>query len=48
MHFDVDINEYVNLGQWILKYKGGGNQDSSLDLCDQVAKVGEGWVKQKL
>jgi hypothetical protein len=23
----------------ILKYKGGGSQDSQLDLCDQVVKV---------
>jgi len=28
--------------------KGGGSQDSSLDLCDQVVKVGVGWVEQKL
>jgi hypothetical protein len=46
--FDVDINESGNPGQQILKYKGGGSQDSSLDLCDQVVKVGEGWMKQKL
>jgi hypothetical protein len=30
------------------KYKGGGSQDSGLDLWDQVIKVGEGWVEQKL
>ncbi len=41
--FDVDINEYVDPSQWILKYKGGGSQDSSL-----VVKMGEGWVGQKL
>ncbi len=46
--FDEDLNEYVSPGQWILKYKVGGSQDSSLDLCDQVVKVGEGWVEQKL
>ncbi len=48
LHFDVDINEFLDPGQWILKYKGGGSQDCNLDLCYQVVKVGEGWVEHKL
>jgi len=30
--------------QWILKYRGGGGQDSNLEPYDQVGKVGEEWV----
>jgi hypothetical protein len=32
----------------ILNYEGGGSQDSGLDLRDQVVKIGEGWLEQKL
>jgi len=32
----------------ILKYQGRGSQDSGLDLLDQVVKIGEGWLEQKL
>jgi hypothetical protein len=30
---------------WILKYYGGGSQDSGLVLQDQVVKIGEGWLE---
>jgi hypothetical protein len=32
----------------ILNYEVGGSQDSGLDLWDQVVKIGEGWLEQKL
>jgi hypothetical protein len=32
----------------ILKHEVGGSQDSGLELRDQVVKVGEGWLEQKL
>ncbi len=32
----------------ILNNEGGGSQDSGLDLEDQVVKIGEGWLEQKL
>jgi len=31
----------------ILKYYGGGNQDSGLALWDQVVKIGEEWLEQR-
>ncbi len=40
--------EWLVWVKWILKYEGGGSQDSGLDLWDQVAKVGEGCLEQKL
>ncbi len=39
-HFAVEVCGSV---KWILKYHGGGSQDSSLEFYDQVVKVG-GWV----
>jgi len=41
--FDVDISESMDPVKWILKYKGGGSQDSYLGPYDQVVKVGVGW-----
>jgi hypothetical protein len=32
----------------ILNNEGGGRKDSVLDLEDQVVKIGEGWLEQKL
>ncbi len=38
---DVDVNESVYHFPWILKYKRGGNQDSSFELSDpKVQKRG--------
>ncbi len=34
----------MDLLNWILKYGGGGGQDSNLEPYDQVVKVAEGWV----
>jgi hypothetical protein len=39
-HFDVDINEWVNLGL--------AGREPSLSLYDQVVKIVEGWVEKKL
>jgi hypothetical protein len=41
---DVGISESVDPLNWILKYGGGGGQDSNLEPYNQVVKVGEGWV----
>ncbi len=46
--FDADINEMVDPGWTDPKYEGGRSQDSGLDLWDQVVKIGEGQVEQKL
>ncbi len=45
--FDVDIDESVDPFHWILKYKKGGGQDSSLEPNVQVVRVGEGWVNSE-
>ncbi len=44
--FDVDIEDSLIPVYWILKYYGGGRQDSGLDLRDRVVKIGEGWLEQ--
>jgi hypothetical protein len=44
MGFDMDIGDSVNLLKWIVKYRGGGGQDSNLELYNQEVKVGEGWL----
>ncbi len=40
--FDIDVNASVDLFQWIPKYrKGGGSQETSLELSDNHPKEGE-------
>jgi hypothetical protein len=34
----------MDLLYWILKYKGGGGQNSNFEPYNQAVKVGEGWV----
>jgi hypothetical protein len=46
--FDIDINDCVNLGQWILNYKWDGANIVALTCVTKWSKVGEGWVEQKL
>jgi hypothetical protein len=37
----------MDLLKWILKYKGGKDQDINIEPYNQVVKVGEGWVDLK-
>jgi len=41
----------MNISIWAIgsdNIKGRGSQDGNLDLCNQVVKMREGWVEQKL